>query len=159
MQEDRFVESIFSKKKKKKRRDLNRNFPKGFSIRMVDEKEKWNERRSRRKEEGLNGGGERGRGTHVVRCTPRCHGGFSMRGIHILSAKHRPETGRCSEHRIRRRREGGGGGEQGSDRQGGRLRSEPETDELMLETAGGTCFRASNDLAGATTRRWCWQRR
>ena len=37
-------------------------------------------------------------------------------------------------------------------------RSEPETDELMLETAGGSCFRASNDLAGATTRRWCWHR-
>lgn len=29
----------------------------------------------------------------------------------------------------------------------------------MLETAGGSCFRASNDLAGATTRRWCWQHR
>lgn len=39
-------------------------------------------------------------------------------------------------------------------REGGRLRSEPETDELMLETAGGACFRASNDLVGATTCRW-----
>lgn len=35
-----------------------------------------------------------------------------------------------------------------------RLRSEPETDELMLETTGGSCFRASNDLAGATACRW-----
>lgn len=35
-----------------------------------------------------------------------------------------------------------------------RLQSEPETDELMLETTGGTCFRASNDLASATARRW-----
>lgn len=34
------------------------------------------------------------------------------------------------------------------------LPSEPETDELMLETTGGTCFRASNDLASATARRW-----
>lgn len=39
-------------------------------------------------------------------------------------------------------------------REGERLRSEPETDELMLETTGGPCFRASNDLAGATTCRW-----
>ena len=37
-------------------------------------------------------------------------------------------------------------------REGERLRSEPETDELMLETTGGPCFRASNDLAGATRR-------
>ena len=84
------------------------------------------------------------------------------------------ETRRCGEQdkkgggktgREEERRRGRGQDEDRDGRSSHRIaarkdgwRSEPETDELMLETAGGSCFRASNDLAGATTRRWCWHR-
>lgn len=86
----------------------------------------------------------------------------SMRGIHILSAGPGPKPGdtrrRTRGARAGAERRGRDEQKEPSDRQGGRLRGEPETDELMLETAGGPCFRASNDLAGATMRRWCWHR-
>lgn len=123
----------------------------------LERKKKERERSERREGGGANRGEreeERNTCRSVYPAVPR---GSSMRGIHILSAKHRPKPGEEDKKEV-----GWGAreGEASEDRRGGgRLRSEPETDELMLETAGGSCFRTSNDLAGATTRRWCWQHR
>ncbi|KAK1127012.1 hypothetical protein K0M31_004626, partial [Melipona bicolor] len=128
---------------------------------------RWYERGKRERTEGARG--ERNTCRSLYPAVPRA----SMRGIHILSAKHRPKPGDAASRirKVEARRKEEEGGEVGSEtrtemaeaaigiaaRKDG-WRSEPETDELMLETAGGSCFRASNDLAGATTRRWCWHR-
>lgn len=144
---------------------MNRNFPKKNILQRESKelnkprKKKEREReRSERREGGGANRGEREEERNTCRSVyPAVPRGFSMRGIHILSAKHRPKPGEEDKKEV-----GWGAreGEASEDRRGGgRLRSEPETDELMLETAGGSCFRTSNDLAGATTRRWCWQHR
>lgn len=70
--------------------------------------------------------------------------GWAMKNREIRERKRRLR-GRKREDETK-----SGEKEEGRVREGERLWSEPETDELML-TAGGSCFRASNDLAGAKT--------